>query len=188
MGLIGWMFGSANIVAASPVGDASLYLALKKKAGEVIDRESFAKKSLNGIVTIENDKGFFAEVFNVFSNPMYSELQSADPRAFILSVASSSLLGGMYVYFCAKIVQKPLYANYSEVKRRFFESGPLPCVMNFIQRAYDHNSPEEISFMIDSVVDDVLTEGWTTYCTENKLRALSRAMYDMGITMGTYFL
>lgn len=188
MGLLGWVFGSANMVVAPVDGDASLYRALNAQALEAVRQKRFAKEGTSQILTIENDKGFFADIFNVFQSSMYVELRDNDPHSFVLSVASSSMLGGMYAYFCAKIVQKPLYANYTEVKRRFFDLGPMPCVMNFIQRSWDHNTPEELSYMIDTVVDNVLTEEWSTYCFGDKLRALARAMYDMGITMGTYLL
>ena len=188
MGLFGWMFGSANLVAATPEGDATLGRALLDNALRAVCEKGFAKSGISSIITIENDKGFFSDVFNVFNGTMYAELREADPHSFILSVASSSMLGGMYAYFCAKIIQKPLYANYDEVKRRFFDIGPMPCVMNFIQRSWDHNSPEELSYMIDTVVDTVLTEDWSFYCSGDKLKALAKAMYDMGITMGTYFL
>lgn len=188
MGLFGWLFGSANLVAATPQGDTVLGRALLDQALAAVRQKGLAKAGTNSIVTIEKDNGFFEDVYNIFRNPMYAALRDDDPRSFILSVASSSMLGGMYAYFCAKIVQKPLYANYSEVKRRFFDLGPMPCVMNFIQNAWDHNSPEELSYMIDTVVDNVLTEDWSVYCAGDKLKALAKAMYDMGITMGTYFL
>ena len=188
MGILGWMFGSANMVSASSQGDAETYQAVRRCAAAAVERTGFAKNPSGPIVTIENDKGFFDDMFNVFRNPLYASLRDSDPHAFVLSVASSSMLGGMYAYFCAKIIQKPLYANYSEVKRRFFDDGPLPCVMNFIYRSYDHNTPEELSFMIDSVVQGVITGEPSSYCSGEKLKALARGMYDMGITMGTYFL
>ncbi len=182
MSFLSALFTRATMVPASPTGDRPLYLKLQSKAVAILNQEGYT--SANGLVTLENDNGFFKDIFTVFCGPAYEELRRSDPRAFVLSVASSSMLGGMYAYFCAKIIQKPLYGDYGEVISRFRDYGPLPCVMRFIRNAFDHKSPEELSAVIDSVVD-----GISGGCQEGDgLCALARVMYDTGMTMGTYYL
>ena len=184
MGILAAIFSRATMVPAQACGDCALYQQLQGRAVSVLDRTGFS--TAGSLLTLENDKGFFNDVFRVFCDSMYSELRDSDSRAFLLSVASTSMLGGMYAYFCAKIMQKPLYGDYPEVLSRFKDYGPLPCVMRFIQHSFDHNSPEELSAVIDYVVDGI--EDIDGCCDGERLRAVARVMYDTGMTMGTYFL
>jgi len=184
MGFLSALFTKAVMVSASPYGDRKLCQCLQRRAITILNRTGYSTYSV--LYTLENDKGFFNDIFLVFCDPMYSGLKDTDERAFLLSVASTSMLGGMYAYFCAKIVQKPLYGDYNEVMSRFKNYGPLPCVMRFIQHAFDHNSQEELSEVIDYVVEGI--DDITASCDGEKLRTVARVMYDMGMTMGTYFL
>ncbi len=184
MGFLAGLFSRANLVPATAYGDRSLCQRLQSRAVSVLNRTGYTSSNL--LQTLENDKGFFNEIFIVFCDPMYAELKLADINAFILSVASTSMLGGMYAYFCAKIVQKPLYGDYDEVVRRFKDYGPLPCVMRFIQHSFDHNSQEELSEVIDYVIAGI--DNISECCEGERLRALARVMYDTGMTMGTYFI
>lgn len=184
MGILSALFSRATMIPAPNYGDRILCQQLQSVAVSVLNRMGYA--SGNVLQTLENDKGFFNDVFIVFCDPMYSELKCNDWRAFLLSVASTSMLGGMYAYFCAKIIQKPLYGDYDEVVSRFKNYGPLPCVMRFTQHTYDHNSPEELSEVVDSVLDSI--DNPKGCCEGEKLRALTHVMYDTGMTMGTYFL
>lgn len=184
MGFLSALFAKTVMVPASPYGDRELCQRLQARAVTILNRTGYSGASV--LHTLENDKGFFNDIFMVFCDPMYSELKAADRSAFFLSVASSSMLGGMYAYFCAKIVQKPLYGDYNEVISRFKNYGPLPCVMRFIHHALDHNSQEELSEVIDYVIDGI--DNIPDTCTGEKLRTVARVMYDTGMTMGTYFL
>ena len=184
MGFLSALFTKAVMVPATPYGDRELCKQLQGRAVTILNRTGYSTSSV--LTALENDKGFFNDIFIIFCDSMYTELKSSDPRAFILSVASTSMLGGMYAYFCAKIVQKPLYGDYGEVVRRFKEYGPLPCVMQFIQHSFDHNSQEELSEVIDHVVDGI--DDLCSCCSGERLRSLARVMYDTGMTMGTYFL
>lgn len=188
MGLFGWMFGSAKISAAIPEGDYELGDILLNMALENVQRE-FGSNFVS-IRRIENDSGFFQDVFTVFKGPMYTGLRDSDPVSFIQSVASTAMLAGMYAYFCAKIFQKPLYSNYPEVKRRFFEMGPIPCVMNFIRSTHNFDAEMiRISSVLDPMIDYVLRQrNLSSYCEGDKLMALAKAMYDTGITMGAYYI
>ena len=184
MGFLSTLFTKAVMVPATPYGDRELCKQLQGRAVTILNRTGYSTSSV--LTALENDKGFFNDIFIVFCDSMYTELKRSDPSAFVLSVASTAMLGGMYAYFCAKIIQKPLYGNYGEVVRRFKDFGPLPCVMQFIQHSVDHNSQEELSEVIDYVVagiDDI-----TGACNGEKLRTVARVMYDAGMTMGAYFL
>lgn len=184
MGFLSALFTKAVMVSASPYGDRELCRHLQRRAIAVLNKMGYSASDT--LQTLKNDNSFFNDIFLVFCDSMYSELKKSDERAFILSVASTSMLGGMYAYFCAKILQRPLYGDYAEVISRFKNYGPLPCVMRFIQHAYDHNSQEELSEIIDYVVDGI--DDIADACNGEKLRTVARVMYDTGMTMGTYFL
>ena len=184
MGILSALFSKSTMIPASIYGDRMLCLKLRDRSIAILNRMGYT--SANELQTLENDKGFFNDIFIVFCNPMYADLKISDRRAFLLSVASTSMLGGMYAYFCAKILQKPLYGDYAEVLSRFKNYGPLPCVMRFIHLACDHNSEEELSEVIDSIIDAI--DDYDDCCEGEKLRALAHVMYDTGMTMGTFFL
>jgi hypothetical protein len=191
MGLFGWLFssgGPGDVVEARSEGNSTLYHTIERQARKVIEEKQFAKNPAGAILTLADDRGFFSDVYKIFCGTMYSWLRDMDPRSFVLSVASTALLGGIYVYFSAKVESQPLYVNYASVKSHFFEDGPLPCVTRFLETMDTQKTPEEISDMLDTVVKAALTENLESYCGRRDVLAIAKSLYNMGITMGTYFI
>ena len=163
------LFIDAVFDSASPYGDRELCRHLQERAVAVLNKMGyFASDTLQ---TLENDKSFFNDIFLVFCDFICSELKKSDKRAFMLSVASTSMLGGMYAY-CAKRLQK----------RYKFRFGPSW----LLSGRFDKNLQKKLSEVIDYVIDGI--DDIADACNGRKLRTMVRVMYDTGMTIGPYFL
>lgn len=189
MGFFEWKLAPVKIVTAIPEGDCELGTILLEMALKSV-RCEYGSNFTTTIHTLENDSGFFQDVFAVFKGSGYTELRDSDGVTFVQSVVGVSILAGVYACFCANSAQKSLYSNYPKVKRRFFEMGPIACFKNFIRSTNCFETEmAKITFVSAPIIGYVWRQECDLIChSEDKLMALTKAMYDTGITIGAYYI
>jgi len=185
MGFLSSLFGTGP-----DHGDESLYQMLQSVMLCELQSAGWLKSPRTQFRTLDSDNGFFKDIYRVFANnPMYDMLRSEDPHAFLMSVASTSMIAGLCAVELALNRGGPLYGAYSRCLDTFKSTPPLMTLMQLYDDKSGGPSMSEyaLSQLIDNSCGRALPGGESTYCSGARLRAVASAFYDMGQTMGYYY-
>lgn len=182
MGIFSWLSGGVSH------GDEVLYSRLESVMLRNLKSDGWVGDSCTRFKKLESDNGFFRDIYNVFAvNPMYDMLKDSDPMAFINSVASTSMIAGIDAVALARDRARSLFTRYKECLQMFSSIPPLEGLHNLLDGKEGPSiSDYSLSHLIDSAIDDALTDSKLSYCSGDRLKAVAAAFYDMGNTMGFY--
>ncbi len=178
----------SSLFGGSDHGDDALYNRLQANMIRSLKSAGWVGEGCTCFKKLDSDNGFFNDIYRVFANnPMYDMLKETDPLAYLNSVASTSLIAGVDAVALARDKPRSLFTRYQECLQMFSSIPPLEGLHNLLDfKEGPDISDYALSCMIDSAVDNVLTDTKISYCSGDRLKAVAKAFYEMGNTMGFY--
>ena len=171
-------------------GDAMVFASLQHVMLDELNTAGWLKTPRTVFRTRDSDNGFFRDIYRVFANnPMYAMLKSEDPHAYLMSVASTSMIAGLCAVELALNRRRPLYGAYRQCLQTFMNVPPLET----LHQLYDDKvggpciSDYALSQLIDNSCEKGLSPDESSYCEGAQLRAVASAFYEMGQTMGYFY-
>lgn len=171
-------------------GDETVFASLQRVMMDELNTAGWLKTPRTSFRTLDSDNGFFRDIYKVFANnPMYAMLKSEDSHAYLMSVASTSMIAGMCAVEIALNRRGPLYGAYRQCLQTFMNVPPLET----LHQLYDDKvggpgfSDYALSQLIDRSCEKGLSLDEASYCEGTRLRAVASAFYEMGQTMGYFY-
>ncbi len=192
MGFLGNIFGSnRETISPNDLYD-SFYRELLLSSVKVLRSRDWTNVSNEQFPILKDDRGFFNDLMSIFKeNVMYMELKNYDPDSYREAISSVAFLGGIYAVFCARIFQKPLYTNYSEVMRRFKQDGPINCVLQFLRNApgpHQWVSPDTVVYEIVQQIGQGRYSDFLAIPDDAVATDFCKALYHAGNAIGLYYI
>ena len=171
-------------------GDDEVFNSLQRVMLDELQTSGWTKEPRSTFRTLDSDNGFFKDIFKIFANnPMYDMLKDADPHAYLMSVASTSMIAGLCAVELALNRRGPLYGAYSRCLQTFMSVPPLETLNQLYCDKVGGPSMSEyaLSILIDNSCSRGLAQSESYYCSGSALRAVASAFYEMGQTMGYFY-
>lgn len=193
MGFFGNLFGGNRETIYVPGIPCAFQQALLRSAVLSLRSAGWTNVSESEFPVLKDDRGFLDDLIKITrENEMFAQLKSSNMELFSNTVAGIFLLAGIYVVFCARIFQKPLYTNYSEVMRRFKQCGPLECVMNFLRPAQGPHWRTSFDDVVYGILNELnggpMEEKVLQLDDDKNLVSFCKAFYVAGNAIGFYYI